>query len=89
MRYESTAIHFLVLMTACMYTQIAPYTTCLVNGVFWAPNTPRLLSIAQSSSLHPVHMDTSVLKLQGVPALPQRLLAVADISCDLHVSTYI
>ncbi|CAI8051538.1 Alpha-aminoadipic semialdehyde synthase, mitochondrial [Geodia barretti] len=34
----------------------------------------------------PVHMDTSVLKLQGVPALPQRLLAVADISCDLHGS---
>jgi alpha-aminoadipic semialdehyde synthase len=66
--------------------KIAPYTTCLVNGVFWAPNTPRLLSIAQSSSLHPVHMDTSVMKLQGVPALPQRLLAVADISCDLHGS---
>jgi alpha-aminoadipic semialdehyde synthase len=66
--------------------QVAPYTTCLVNGVFWAPNTPRLLTITQSTSLHPVHMDSSVLKLQGVPDLPQRLLAVADISCDLHGS---
>lgn len=66
--------------------QIAPYTTCLVNGVFWSPNTPRLLTTAQAKSLHPEHMDSSILKLQGVPSLPQRLLTVADISCDLHGS---
>jgi alpha-aminoadipic semialdehyde synthase len=66
--------------------KVAPYTTCLVNGVFWAPNTPRLLTTAQASSLHPVALDSSRLRLQGVPRLPQRLLVVADISCDLHGS---
>ncbi|KAJ7329674.1 hypothetical protein JRQ81_015848 [Phrynocephalus forsythii] len=25
-------------------TEIAPYTTCLINGIYWEQNTPRLLS---------------------------------------------
>ena len=68
-----------------MRVQIAPYTTCLVNGVFWAPGTSRLLTIEQCKQLLPEHFDACQLRYEGVPKLPQKLLAVADISCDLNV----
>ena len=66
--------------------QIAPYTTCLINGVFWAPGTPRLITKEQCKALHPQYYDpVHHLTTVSVPKLPQRLLAIADISCDMHV----
>lgn len=66
--------------------QIAPYTTCLVNGIFWAPGSPRLITKDQFRSLQPEHFSMSELQREGVPELPQRLLTIADISNDSNVS---
>lgn len=60
--------------------EIAPYTTCLVNGIYWAPGRPRLITYQQSKNLQP--KDFKVDLYSGVPALPQRLLAICDISAD-------
>jgi alpha-aminoadipic semialdehyde synthase len=60
--------------------KIAPYTTVLINGVYWDPNTPRLITINQCKELQP--KDFRVDNYSGIPALPQRLLAVCDISAD-------
>ena len=87
-----SVLHVCVSVCLCMRwlltfvrAQIAPYTTCLVNGVFWAPGTPRLLTLEQCKQLLPKDFDACQLRYEGVPKLPQRLLAIADISCDLHV----
>ena len=34
-----------------MTSQIAPYASVIVNGIYWAPNTPRLLTIPDAKSL--------------------------------------
>ena len=87
-----SVLHVCVSVCLCMrwlltfiWAQIAPYTTCLVNGVFWAPGTPRLLTTEQCKQLLPKDFDACQLRYEGVPKLPQRLLAIADISCDLNV----
>lgn len=63
-------------------TEIAPYASVIVNGIYWAPNSPRLLTIPDAKRLlQPTHspwLPTSV----GSPALPHRLLAICDISAD-------
>ena len=58
----------------------------IVNGVFWAPGMDRLLTTEQCRQLHPREINIKAMRTQGVPQLPQRLLAIADISCDLRVS---
>ena len=36
--------------------KVAPYASVIVNGIYWAPNTPRLLTIPDAKSLlTPVH----------------------------------
>ena len=52
-------------------TKIAPYISCLVNGVFWAPGHPRILT------------DADALDIQSGSG---RLLAVADVSNDVEGS---
>ncbi|XP_064400611.1 alpha-aminoadipic semialdehyde synthase, mitochondrial-like [Halichondria panicea] len=74
------------LYKATFSEKVAPYTTCLINGVFWVPGTPRLLTLDQAKQLHPPHVDSEELRFEGVPQLPQRLLAIADISCDISGS---
>lgn len=49
------------------HERIAPYITCLINGVYWDPAMPRLLSVNQMRELH----DAKA-----------RLIAIADISAD-------
>ncbi len=51
---------------------IAPYTSVLVNGMYWDPRFPRLLTIEQMKALHRIQ--------------PNKLLTVADISCDIEGS---
>ncbi|CAI2161774.1 19390_t:CDS:10 [Funneliformis geosporum] len=53
------------------HTKIAPYTTMLIHGSYWDPRYPRLLTNEQ---LKAIQMD---------PNNKYRLLAVADISCDI------
>lgn len=73
--------HHPKLYTSRFSTDIAPYTTCLVNGIYWEPDTPRLLTRTDAHSLlgpakilDPAH--------DGSPDLPHRFLAICDISAD-------
>lgn len=65
------------------YKKILPYTTCLINGIYWAPGSPRLLTVKQCQQLQAKELDIS---FTGAPPLPQRLLAICDISADINVS---
>ncbi|KAM4873661.1 alpha-aminoadipic semialdehyde synthase, mitochondrial isoform 2-T2 [Thomomys bottae] len=62
-------------------TDIAPYTTCLINGIYWEQNTPRLLTRHDAQSLL-APVKSSVVPVEGCPALPHRLVAICDISAD-------
>nr|VZI34492.1 unnamed protein product [Spirometra erinaceieuropaei] len=63
--------------------EYAPYMSVLVNGVFWRPNDPRLLTVEDCKRLlvtgKPCHQYVAST---GAPVLPQRLIAVCDISAD-------
>ena len=51
--------------------QIAPYTSVLLNGGFWAPGCPRLLTTAQLAELQ--------------SRSDNRLISIVDVSCDWEV----
>ncbi|KAL8291280.1 hypothetical protein RQP46_002258 [Phenoliferia psychrophenolica] len=50
-------------------TKIAPFTTILLNGAFWQPGYPRMLSTSQLAGIQS-------------SARPGRFLSVVDVSCD-------
>ena len=54
------------------HTKIAPYTSVLINGIFWNARFPRLLSKIQTRDL----AQQNQLKM----------LTIADISCDIEGS---
>ncbi|MFT7799666.1 alpha-aminoadipic semialdehyde synthase, mitochondrial isoform X1 [Arapaima gigas] len=60
---------------------IAPYTTCLINGIYWDPNTPRLLRRLDAQRLMR-KVEPSLKVTEGSPVLPHRFLAICDISAD-------
>uniref|UniRef100_A0AAY4BA69 Alpha-aminoadipic semialdehyde synthase, mitochondrial n=1 Tax=Denticeps clupeoides TaxID=299321 RepID=A0AAY4BA69_9TELE len=61
--------------------RVAPYTTCLINGIYWDPQTPRLLRRLDAQRLiRP--MKPSAATAEGSPQLPHKLLAICDISAD-------
>ncbi|XP_023384649.1 alpha-aminoadipic semialdehyde synthase, mitochondrial isoform X3 [Pteropus vampyrus] len=62
-------------------TDIAPYTTCFINGIYWEQNTPRLLTRQDAQSLL-APVKSSVVGVEGCPALPHKLVAICDISAD-------
>ena len=64
--------------------QIAPYMSVLVNGTYWAPNVPRLLTYDDARNLLKTMKRSSAY--EGCPDLPHRLLAICDISADCDVS---
>uniref|UniRef100_A0A8C5ANL3 Aminoadipate-semialdehyde synthase n=1 Tax=Gadus morhua TaxID=8049 RepID=A0A8C5ANL3_GADMO len=57
--------------TSHFRTSVAPYTTCLINGIYWDPRPPPAAVRYASSSA-----------TEGWPELPHRLLAICDISAD-------
>ncbi|KAI1882137.1 hypothetical protein AGOR_G00247580 [Albula goreensis] len=64
---------------------IAPYTSCLINGIYWDPHTPRLLKRRDAQRLlRPI--EPSSHATEGCPELPHRLLAICDISADVEGS---
>ncbi|XP_063783261.1 alpha-aminoadipic semialdehyde synthase, mitochondrial [Pseudophryne corroboree] len=69
------------LYTSRFNTDIAPYTTCLINGIYWDPHTPRLLNRQDAQRLLAPVKSTSVAT-EGCPKLPHKLLAIGDISAD-------
>ncbi|KAJ2849600.1 hypothetical protein J3B02_003774 [Coemansia erecta] len=51
--------------------KIAPYTTVLINGIYWETKYPRLLTTSDLAAI------------QNQRELKSRMLAIADISCDI------
>ncbi|TKS73855.1 Alpha-aminoadipic semialdehyde synthase, mitochondrial LKR/SDH [Collichthys lucidus] len=69
------------LYTSHFRTSVAPYTTCLINGIYWDPHTPRLLRRADAQMLmKPPKVSRAAT--EGSPVLPHKLLAICDISAD-------
>ncbi|XP_070686971.1 alpha-aminoadipic semialdehyde synthase, mitochondrial [Pempheris klunzingeri] len=69
------------LYTSHFRTSVAPYTTCLINGIYWDPHTPRLLRRLDAQKLMRPAKSLSVAT-EGSPALPHKMLAICDISAD-------
>ncbi|KAM4733473.1 alpha-aminoadipic semialdehyde synthase, mitochondrial [Anableps anableps] len=69
------------LYTSHFRTSVAPYTTCLINGIYWDPHTPRLLRRLDAQRLIRPLKSSCALN-EGSPALPHKLLAICDISAD-------
>lgn len=70
-RYASTFSH-----------KIAPYASCIINGIYWAPKSPRLISIPDAKVLLQPTNAPWIPSSPGCPQLPHRLLAICDISAD-------
>ncbi|XP_034033204.1 alpha-aminoadipic semialdehyde synthase, mitochondrial isoform X1 [Thalassophryne amazonica] len=68
------------LYTSHFRTSVAPYTTCLINGIYWEPRTPRLLRRIDAQNL--MRPLTPMSTNEGSPQLPHKLLAICDISAD-------
>jgi len=70
--------------------EIAPYASCIINGIFWRPNDPRLLETEDGPLLlkngvpkvSPLIRRNASEPVAGCPKLPQRLIAICDISAD-------
>ncbi|XP_070827469.1 alpha-aminoadipic semialdehyde synthase, mitochondrial [Chaetodon trifascialis] len=69
------------LYTSHFRTSVAPYTTCLINGIYWDPHTPRLLRRLDAQKLMRQPKDV-FMSTEGSPVLPHKLLAICDISAD-------
>ncbi|NWS98178.1 AASS protein, partial [Mionectes macconnelli] len=67
--------------TSRFHIDIAPYTTCLINGIYWEQHTPRLLSRQDTQKLL-VPVRSADGATEGCPELPHKLLAICDISAD-------
>ncbi|XP_063854254.1 alpha-aminoadipic semialdehyde synthase, mitochondrial-like [Scylla paramamosain] len=62
--------------------KIAPYASVIINGIYWAVNSPKLLTIPDAKYLlQPVYTPWLPTSL-GSPSLPHRMLAICDISAD-------
>lgn len=63
--------------------KFAPYASVIVNGIYWGPNTPRLMKIPDAKSLLTPQSSPWIAEdVKGSPKLPHRLVAICDISAD-------
>ncbi|XP_041964997.1 alpha-aminoadipic semialdehyde synthase, mitochondrial [Alosa sapidissima] len=73
--------HHPELYTSHFRVSVAPYATCLINGIYWDPHTPRLLRRLDAQRLmRPIKLSAHAT--EGSPGLPHKLLAICDISAD-------
>lgn len=61
---------------------IAPYASCIINGIYWAPGAPRLITIPDAKSLLRSNYAPWIPSSPGCPNLPHRLISLCDISAD-------
>ncbi|XP_029009341.1 alpha-aminoadipic semialdehyde synthase, mitochondrial [Betta splendens] len=66
-------------------TEIAPHVSCLMNCIYWGPNTPRLLRRHDAQRLM-IPDNPFAVNTRGSPGLPHRMLAICDISADTEGS---
>ncbi|XP_008470441.1 alpha-aminoadipic semialdehyde synthase, mitochondrial-like [Diaphorina citri] len=63
-------------------SKIAPYASIIINGIYWAVGSPKLLTLPDAKNLlRPNHMPWLPTS-DGAPPLPHRLLGICDISAD-------
>ena len=63
-------------------TKIAPYASVIINGIYWAVDSPKLLTVPDAKYLlRPAYTPWLPISV-GAPALPHRMLAICDISAD-------
>lgn len=62
--------------------KVAPYASVIVNGIYWDPNSPRLITIPDAKYLLRPASTPWLPSSVGSPPLPHRLLAICDISAD-------
>lgn len=63
-------------------TKIAPYASVIVNGIYWAVGSPKLLTIPDAKILLRPANTPWLPSSIGAPSLPHRMLAICDISAD-------
>nr|XP_003221378.1 PREDICTED: alpha-aminoadipic semialdehyde synthase, mitochondrial isoform X2 [Anolis carolinensis] len=73
------------LYTSRFNTDIAPYATCIINGIYWEQHTPRLLNRQDAQRLL-APLRPSATATEGCPELPHKLVAICDISADTEGS---
>lgn len=62
--------------------KIAPYASVIINGIYWAVDSPKLLTIPDAKYLlRPANTPWLPISV-GAPGLPHRMLAICDISAD-------
>ncbi|XP_052251054.1 alpha-aminoadipic semialdehyde synthase, mitochondrial-like [Dreissena polymorpha] len=62
--------------------KVAPYSSCIINGIYWAPGAPRILTIPDAKTLLKSQQYPWLPSSMGCPQLPHRLIALCDISAD-------
>lgn len=62
--------------------QIAPYASVIINGIYWAPDCSKLLTVPDAKSLLTPSQLPWIPISEGAPGLPHRLLGICDISAD-------
>ncbi|XP_055685149.1 alpha-aminoadipic semialdehyde synthase, mitochondrial isoform X2 [Lutzomyia longipalpis] len=62
--------------------KIAPYASVIVNGIYWAVGSPKLMTIPDAKNLLRPANTPWLPTSKGAPALPHRMLAICDISAD-------
>lgn len=63
-------------------TKIAPFASVVLNGIYWAVGSPKLLTIPDAKSLLRPANTPWLPSSKGAPSLPHRMLAICDISAD-------
>uniref|UniRef100_A0A2C9K105 Saccharopine dehydrogenase (NAD(+), L-lysine-forming) n=1 Tax=Biomphalaria glabrata TaxID=6526 RepID=A0A2C9K105_BIOGL len=63
-------------------SQIAPYASCIINGIYWSPGAPRLMTVLDAKAALQPRVAPWLPSSPGCPTLPHRLLAICDISAD-------
>uniref|UniRef100_A0A7N6B1M8 Saccharopine dehydrogenase (NAD(+), L-glutamate-forming) n=1 Tax=Anabas testudineus TaxID=64144 RepID=A0A7N6B1M8_ANATE len=68
--------------TSHFSTSVAPYTTCLINGIYWDPHTPRLLKRLDAQRLiRP--SKTLYAANEGSPRLPHNVEGNGILMCSI------
>ncbi|XP_050421046.1 alpha-aminoadipic semialdehyde synthase, mitochondrial [Adelges cooleyi] len=62
--------------------KIAPYASVIINGIYWAPDSSKLLTVPDAKKLLTPSQLPWIPVSEGAPGLPHRLLGICDISAD-------
>lgn len=62
--------------------EIAPYSSVIINGIYWEPLSPKLIRIPDAKNLLQPANQPWLMATPGCPTLPHRLVAICDISAD-------